>query len=94
VGLPGVEQIEFMNVSDELERLNNLHQNGALSDQEFAQAKSKLLGQKVGTGTAEVADNSTIWWIVIAVIGAIFLASLLFGFAAPRFHGGHHFFHW
>ena len=36
-----------MNMSDELERLNNLHKAGALSDQEFAQAKSKFLGDQV-----------------------------------------------
>ena len=32
-----------MNISDEIKRLHELHQAGALSDAEFAQAKSKLL---------------------------------------------------
>ena len=32
-----------MNVSEEIKRLHELHQAGALSDAEFAQAKAKLL---------------------------------------------------
>ncbi len=34
-----------MNMTDELERLGKLHKDGALSDAEFAQAKTKLLSQ-------------------------------------------------
>jgi len=33
-----------MNMSDEIKRLHELHQAGALSDAEFEQAKAKLLG--------------------------------------------------
>ena len=32
-----------MNVSEEIKRLHELHQAGALSDEEFAQAKARLL---------------------------------------------------
>ena len=32
-----------MNITDELERLGQLHKDGTLSDEEFAQAKNKLL---------------------------------------------------
>jgi phage shock protein C len=32
-----------MNISDEIKRLHELHQAGALSDAEFAQAKARLL---------------------------------------------------
>jgi hypothetical protein len=32
-----------MNITDELGRLAKLHNNGALDDDEFAQAKAKLL---------------------------------------------------
>jgi uncharacterized protein len=32
-----------MNVADELERLQQLHQSGGISDEEFAKAKAKLL---------------------------------------------------
>jgi phage shock protein C len=33
-----------MNVSDEIKRLHELHEAGALNDAEFAQAKAKVLG--------------------------------------------------
>jgi uncharacterized Tic20 family protein len=33
-----------MNISDELQKLQQLHQSGALTDDEFARAKEKLLG--------------------------------------------------
>ncbi|MDQ2988736.1 MAG: PspC domain-containing protein [Pseudomonadota bacterium] len=36
-----------MSVSDEIKRLHELHQAGALSDAEFAQAKAKALGGQV-----------------------------------------------
>ncbi len=32
-----------MNIADEIERLHQLHQSGALSDAEFTQAKARLL---------------------------------------------------
>jgi phage shock protein C len=36
-----------MNVSDEIKRLHELHQAGALTDAEFAQAKARALGGSV-----------------------------------------------
>src|SRR5512141_1807626 len=36
-----------MSVSDEIKRLHELHQAGALTDAEFAQAKAKALGGQV-----------------------------------------------
>ena len=36
-----------MNISDEIKRLHELHQAGALSAAEFEQAKAKLLGASV-----------------------------------------------
>jgi phage shock protein C len=36
-----------MNISDEIKRLHELHQAGALSDAEFEQAKAKLLNASV-----------------------------------------------
>jgi len=36
-----------MNISDEIKRLHELHQAGALTDAEFAQAKAKLLAASV-----------------------------------------------
>ena len=39
-----------MNLTDELERLHRLHQEGALSAEEFAQAKSNLLSGQPAAG--------------------------------------------
>lgn len=47
-----------MNIADEIQRLHELHQSGALSDAEFAQAKAKLL-EKVGTGTSSNQSESS-----------------------------------
>ncbi len=44
-----------MSVSEELKRLHELHQAGALSDEEFARAKEKLLNQ----GSKESGDFAT-----------------------------------
>jgi hypothetical protein len=40
-----------MNLSDELQKLAELHQNGQLSDREFSSAKSRLLGTDVPSRT-------------------------------------------
>ncbi|MBC3860789.1 PspC domain-containing protein [Undibacterium jejuense] len=47
-----------MNIADEIQRLHELHQSGALSDAEFAQAKAKLL-EKVGSGTSSNQSESS-----------------------------------
>ena len=39
-----------MSVSEEIKRLHELHQSGALSDAEFAAAKAKLLSSDSGSG--------------------------------------------
>jgi phage shock protein C len=39
-----------MSVAEEIKRLHELHQAGALSDDEFAQAKARLLQQQGGGG--------------------------------------------
>jgi hypothetical protein len=43
-GLPGSMGVGTVNTVDELSKLAELHRNGALTDQEFASAKAKLLG--------------------------------------------------
>jgi phage shock protein C len=35
-----------VNISEEIKRLHELHQSGALTDEEFAQAKAKLLASQ------------------------------------------------
>ncbi|VXC74948.1 PspC domain-containing protein [Massilia sp. 9I] len=39
-----------MNLSDEIKRLHELHQAGALSDAEFEQAKTRVLSASASTG--------------------------------------------
>ncbi|MBC7456217.1 MAG: PspC domain-containing protein [Massilia sp.] len=53
-----------MNISDEIKRLHELHQAGALSDAEFEQAKTKLLNASTvnlnkpgGTSGSSVGDD-------------------------------------
>jgi phage shock protein C len=49
-----------MNVSDEIKRLHELHQAGALTDDEFAQAKARLLGsldKPCGLGGSDLASE-------------------------------------
>jgi phage shock protein PspC (stress-responsive transcriptional regulator) len=45
-----------MSIADEIKRLHELHQSGALSDAEFAQAKEKLLGSANAGNTGGVDD--------------------------------------
>ena len=48
-----------MNIADDIQRLHELHQSGALSDAEFAQAKAKLLDQVgAGASTNQSASSS------------------------------------
>ena len=54
-----------MNISDEIKRLHELHQAGALSDAEFEQAKTKLLSastvnlNKPGSGTGSSGSSGS-----------------------------------
>ncbi len=55
-----------MNVSDEIKRLHELHQAGALTDAEFERAKAKILGSgAVDLGKPSVGDD------IVAEIGAL-----------------------
>ncbi|MGE0115683.1 MAG: PspC domain-containing protein [Steroidobacteraceae bacterium] len=46
-----------MNIADELERLRSLRDSGALSEEEFARAKARVLGNDAGF-TATGTDTS------------------------------------
>jgi phage shock protein C len=54
-----------MNISDEIKRLHELHQAGALSDSEFEQAKAKLLNASLnfnetsGSGSNRSSNSSS-----------------------------------
>lgn len=84
-----------MNMTDELERLSRLHQDGTLNDEEFAQAKSKLLSQAAESAPVErdnprdeAANRSLI--VALSVIGAIVLL-FLFGMILSHMHHAHSF---
>ncbi|MBR7745131.1 PspC domain-containing protein [Undibacterium baiyunense] len=47
-----------MNIADEIDRLHKLHQSGALTDAEFAQAKEKLLAG-LNAGNAETSASNS-----------------------------------
>ena len=47
-----------MNVSDEIKRLHELHQAGALSDAEFEQAKAKVLAAAISLDKAGERTDS------------------------------------
>ena len=46
-----------MNVAEEIKRLHELHQAGALSDEEFAQAKAPLLNQESYTPGDNISND-------------------------------------
>jgi|HubBroStandDraft_6_1064221.scaffolds.fasta_scaffold1275007_1 hypothetical protein len=87
-----------MNMTDELERLSKLHNEGTLSDEEFAKAKRKLLGQEIepvqrDNSTNEAVDRFMSLQVVVFGIAAILFLILLFGIVLPRTHYFHHYFH-
>lgn len=41
-----------MSISEELEKLGELHQRGVLTDEEFARAKSRLIGSHSGSASS------------------------------------------
>jgi len=47
-----------VNIADEIKRLHELHQAGALTDAEFAQAKAKLLSSIGGGASASQSANN------------------------------------
>jgi phage shock protein PspC (stress-responsive transcriptional regulator) len=47
-----------MNIADEIQRLHDLHQSGALTDAEFAQAKAKLLGSQASNNQDQTLDQT------------------------------------
>ena len=47
-----------MNIADEIQRLHDLHQSGALTDAEFAQAKAKLLGTQTPKEPDQTIDQT------------------------------------
>src|SRR4030042_3119368 len=47
-----------MNIADELEKLHQLHQSGALSDEEYGAAKASLIDRQKTSSGAQQGGNS------------------------------------
>jgi hypothetical protein len=82
-------------MTDELERLGKLHKDGTLSDEEFAQAKCKLLSQSAqsqapiqDSSLGEAANRYVTFRIVMGVIGFIIFLIFLFAIILPRTNSG------
>ena len=82
-----------MNVGSELEKLNQLHKQGVLSDSEFSIAKSKLLASlgsdnTVGSGVhlmGKAAYKFVNFKIISAVVGLVIFAVAFLTFFLPRY---------
>lgn len=82
-----------MNMTDELERLSQLHKDGALNDEEFAQAKAKLLEspqendpsprEYQDSTIGEAANRYVSFRIIMAVLGFILFLIFFLAFFLP-----------
>lgn len=86
-----------MSTSDELERLGRLHKDGTLSDEEFAQAKKKVLARPVETGSEldnrslARAVNRYVWLqTLMALVGIVIFLVFLFGVVLPMMRDNSH----
>jgi hypothetical protein len=83
-----------VSMTEELERLGRLHKDGTLSDEEFPQAKAKLLSEPAGAGLSgqdrslgEAANRYVSLQIVMAVIGFIVFLIIVFGVILSKMSG-------
>jgi hypothetical protein len=87
-----------MNMTDELERLAQLHKSGALTDDEFAQAKNKLISQPAevpepppNNTLGEAANRYVSYQLIMGIIGFIVFIIFFFGVIFPHMLSGHSF---
>jgi hypothetical protein len=84
-----------MNMTDELERLAQLHKSGALTDDEFAQAKAKLINPPAeqyqpppNSTLGEAANRYVSYQVIMGIIGFIVFIIFFFGVIFPHLHSG------
>lgn len=53
-----------MSLADEIERLQRLRDSGALSEEEFAQAKANLLNEPSQKPFINLPEDTTKWWAI------------------------------
>jgi len=86
-----------MNLTDELAKLGKLHNDGVLTDNEFAQAKEKLLTQPASDVKSEddslgsAANRYVTFQIAMKVIGFIIFVIFFLTVFLPKFMSGPHF---
>ena len=84
-----------MNMTDELERLAKLRKDGVLTEDEFAQAKLKLLNPPADDGPAnenkntlgEAANRYVSLQMVMSAVGVILFLIFLFTVILPHMSG-------
>lgn len=72
-----------MDITDELERLSQLHKSGALNDAEYAQAKSKVLAQQ---NNPPRSCRQVPMSVAMALMGVIVFLVIFFTIILPRVH--------
>jgi uncharacterized protein len=66
-----IEREDQMSVADEIEKLNNLRRNGAITEEEYQKAKDSLLrqnetmGEKVGNMARNISSDENTWSMII-----------------------------
>lgn len=86
-----------MNLSDDLQKLEQLRSSGALSEDEFMQAKAKLLSppddsmgvlsDKGQDSLGRAANRYVSFQMIMAAIGIILFLFILFKVILPNFSG-------
>jgi hypothetical protein len=82
-----------MSLADDLQKLEQLRSSGALSEEEFKQAKAKLISPPSETqrdfvpGNVQKSDGDDPLQIIFWVLGIIILLAIVFAL------GHHHFYH-
>jgi Short C-terminal domain len=87
-----------MSLTDELRKLQDLHDSGALSEEEFARAKATLLGNPQtppaqppaartdGDALGEAARTWVTFQVVMGCIGLVVAAVVFFAFFLPNWN--------
>jgi uncharacterized protein len=78
----GINPEDLMSVADELQKLNDLKQAGALSEPEYQQAKEALLAQSRSAEPLAVLDSNT-WGVFIHLSQFLTYLLPLAGIIAP-----------
>lgn len=72
-----------MDVADELERLSRLHKEGVLSDEEFAQAKRKVLDSPPAHTLGDAANRFVNLQVIVFFFFAFICLVCIFGVVLP-----------